>query len=215
MSRNKQAGNAFRRRPPGVKYSRRWGFQLEGLLRAAEQARRGFAERLLAGVLLAVAVAGAVLIPRLLVGPTPGHELGVGAPSMTVPPVVLAPGLPGHKAKSPVAAPAQRRATHVGVVPSASTTQPTAQTNPVTSSGTSGHPSRTQSQPQAQPPRESQLQQQTPALPPTPLAAGMTTCNGTYGGTGKDLVVPGGATCGLARGAPITHGLPVYPGGRP
>jgi len=182
-------------------------------LRAGKQARRGFAERLLAGVLLAVAVAGAVLIPRLLVGPTPGHELGVGAPSMTVPPVVLAPGLPGHKAKSPPGATPQSRATHVGVVPSASTTQPTAQTNPVTSSGTSGHPSRTQSQPHAQPPPVSQPQQQTAALPPTPLAAGMTTCNGTYGGTGKDVVVPSGATCVLAGGTTITHDLTVSPGG--
>src|SRR4029079_15988261 len=145
MSRNKQAGNAFRRRPPGVKYSRRWGFQLEGLLRAAEQARRGFAERLLAGVLLAVAVTGAVLIPRLLVGPPPGRELGVGAPSMTVPPVVLAPGLPGHKSKSQSASVPQDGATHFSAAPSASRSRSAPRTLPVANPG-GGQPPRTRPQ---------------------------------------------------------------------
>jgi len=98
------AAGAVRRRLPAVKYSRRWGFPTERLLRAAAQARSGLAERVLAGVLLAVAVAGAVLIPRLLVGPSPQHELGVGAPSMTGPPVVLAPGLPAQKSQPQAAA---------------------------------------------------------------------------------------------------------------
>ena len=78
------AAGAVRRRPPAVN-SRRWGFPTERLLRATAQVRSGLAERVLAGVLLAVAVAGAVLIPRLLVGPSPQHELGVGAPSVTGP----------------------------------------------------------------------------------------------------------------------------------
>ena len=91
------------------------------------------AERVLAGVLLAVAVAGAVLIPRLLVGPSPQHELGVGAPSMTGPPVVLAPVIPAHKSQPQVAAGPQIHATHVGVVPSASASQPAAQPRPAIS----------------------------------------------------------------------------------
>jgi len=213
MSRKNQGGDAFRRRPPGVRYSRRWGFQLEGLLRAGEQARRGLAERLLAGVLLTVAVAGAVLIPRLLVGTSPQHELGVGAPGMTVPPVVLAPGLPGHKSKSQPTAGPQGGATHLGAVPSVSASQPAAQTQPAGSSRTSHSPRSSQPQPHAQPQPATQPPPQIHTLAPTPLAPGATTCNGTYGGTGKDVVVPSGATCVLTDGTTIAHDLTVAPGG--
>jgi hypothetical protein len=218
MSRKDQRGDAFRRRPPALRYSRRWGFQLEGLLRAGEQARRGFAERLLAGALLAVAVAGAVLIPRLLVAPTPGHELGVGAPTMTVPPVVLAPGLPGRKSKPQIAVRPRGAASDAGVVPSVRASVPAAQTQPVGGSGT-GHSPRTRPHAQPQPPTEPATPpatQPTPeihALAPTPLAPGTTTCSGTYTGTGKNVVVPGGATCVLTDGTVIAHDLTVAPGG--
>src|SRR5256885_17063359 len=77
------AAGAVRRRPPAVKYSRRWGFPPERLLRAAAQARSGLAERVLAGVLLTVAVAGAGLIPRPLVGTSPQHQPCGGAASLT------------------------------------------------------------------------------------------------------------------------------------
>jgi hypothetical protein len=171
------------------------------------------AERVLAGVLLAVAVAGAVLIPRLLVGPSPQHELGVGAPSMTGPPVVLAPSLPAQKSRPQIAAGPQSHATHVGVVPSASTSRPAAQPHPATSPAVHEPPPRTQ--PQSQPP--AQPDTPTPptphALAPTPLAPKTTTCNGTFNGTGKDVVVPGGATCVLVHGTAITHDLTVSPGG--
>ena len=51
------------------------------------------------------------------------------------------------------------------------------------------------------------------ALAPTPLAPKTTTCNGTFSGTGKDVVVPSGATCVLMHGTAITHDLTVSPGG--
>lgn len=204
------AAGAVRRRPPGAKYSGRWGFQVDGLLRAAAQARAGLPQRVLAGVLLAVAVAGAVLIPRLLVGPTPRHELGVGAPSLTVPPVVLAPSLPKQKSQAQAAAGPQSQATHLGVVPSASTSQSTAQGRPATSPA-AHRPPGTRSLPHAQPQPQSQP---TPhALTPTSLASGATTCNGTYNGTGKDVVVASGATCVLVHGTAVTHDLTVSPGG--
>jgi hypothetical protein len=203
------AACAVRRRPPGVEYSRRWGLQLEGLLRAAAQERSGLAERVLAGVLLAVAIAGAVLIPRLLVGPTPRHELGVGAPSMTVPPVVLAPGVPKQKSQPQAAAGPRNHATHDRVVPSASASQPSA---PATSPA-AHRPPATQSRPHAQPQPHSQPQPTIHALTPISLASGATTCDGTYSGTGKDVVVPSGATCVLVDGTVITHDLTVSPGG--
>ena len=172
------------------------------------------AERVLAGVLLAIAVAGAVLIPRLLVGPSPQHELGVGAPSMTGPPVVLAPGLPAQKAQPQVAAGLQSHATHVGVVPSASTSRPAAQPRPATGPAVHGPPPRTQPHPQPQPPAQQDTPPPTPhALAPTRLAPKTTTCNGTFSGTGKDVVVPSGATCVLVLGTAITHDLTVSPGG--
>ena len=170
------------------------------------------AERVLAGVLLAVAVAGAVLIPRLLVGPSPQHELGVGAPSVTGPPVVLAPGLPAQKSQPQAAAGPQSHPTHVGVVPSASTSsQPTAQPRPATSPAVHEPPPRTQ--PHSQPPAQPETPSTPHALAPTRLAPKTTTCNGTFSGTGKDVVVPSGATCVLVQGTAITHDLTVSPGG--
>ena len=169
------------------------------------------AERVLAGILLAVAVAGAVLIPRLLVGPSPQHELGVGAPSMTGPPVVLAPGLPAQKSQPQAAAGPQNHATRAGVVPSASTSQPAAQPRPATSPAVDGPPPRTQ--PLPQPPAQPDTPPTPHALAPTPLAPKTTTCNGTFSGTGKDVVVPSGATCVLVHGTAITHDLTVSPGG--
>jgi hypothetical protein len=171
------------------------------------------AERVLAGVLLAVAVAGAVLIPRLLVGPSPQHALGVGAPNMTGPPVVLAPGLPAQKSQPQAAAGPQSHATHVGVVPSASTSQPAAQPRPATSHAVHGPPPRTQPLPQPQPPAQPDTPPTPHALAPTRLAPKTTTCNGTFSGTGKDVVVPSGATCVLVDGTAITHDLTVSPGG--
>jgi hypothetical protein len=50
-------------------------------------------------------------------------------------------------------------------------------------------------------------------LAPTRLAPKTTTCNGTFSGTGKDVVVPSGATCVLVQGTAITHDLTVSPGG--
>jgi outer membrane biosynthesis protein TonB len=171
------------------------------------------AERVLAGILLAVAVAGAVLIPRLLVGPSPQHELGVGAPSMTGPPVVLAPGLPAQRSQPQAAAGPQSHVTHAGVVPSAGTSQPAAQPRPATSPAVHGPPPRTQPLPQPQPPTQPNTPPTPRALAPTPLAAKTTTCNGTFSGTGKDVVVPSGATCVLVHGTAITHDLTVSPGG--
>src|SRR5512133_1410270 len=138
------------------------------------------AERVLAGVLLAVAVAGAVLIPRLLVGPSPQHGLGVGAPSVTGPPVVLAPALPAQKSQPQAAAGPQSHATHVGVVPSPNTSQPAARPLPATSPAAHGPPPRTQPHPPPQPPAQPNTPPPTPhALAPTPLASKTTTCNGT------------------------------------
>jgi outer membrane biosynthesis protein TonB len=181
---------------------------------AAAPARRGLAERLLAGVLLAVAVAGAVLIPRLLVGTPPQHELGVGAPSMSGPPVVLAPGLPAKKSQATAAASPRLHTTHVSVVPSARTHQPAVQPHPETSPAAHEAPPRTRPPSQPQPPAQPVTPPPTPhALAPTSLAPKTTTCNGTFKGTGKDVVVPSGATCVLTRGAVITHDLSVSPGG--
>lgn len=171
------------------------------------------AERVLAGVLLAVAVAGAVLIPRLLVGPSPQHELGAGAPSLTGPPVVLAPGLPAHKSQAQAAAGPQTHSAHVGVVPSASTSQPEARPQPATSPAAHGAPPRTQPRPQSPPPAQPETPPAPHALVPTPLAPKTTTCNGTFSGTGKDVAVPGGATCVLVHGTTVTHDLRVSPGG--
>jgi outer membrane biosynthesis protein TonB len=181
---------------------------------AGAPVRRGLAERLLAGVLLAVAVAGAVLIPRLLVGTSPQHELGVGAPSMSGPPVVLAPGLPAQKSQAPAPSNPRIHATHVSVVPSASTHQPAAQPHPETSPAVQEPPPRTQPPSQPQTPAQPVTPPPTPhALAPSSLARKTTTCDGTFNGTGKDVVVPSGATCVLTRGAVITHDLSVSPGG--
>jgi outer membrane biosynthesis protein TonB len=213
MSRKYHGEDAFRRRPSAVTHSRRWRSQLEGLLRAGEAARRGLAEGLLAGVLLAVAVAGAVLIPRLLVGPPPGHELGVGAPSMTAPPVVLAPGLPGHTSKPTTAATAQGGATHGVVVPSASTSQAPARTHPVVTRPATQKPPQAQPQPSAQPQPETQPPPQAQSGVAASLSSGVTTCDGTFSGTGKDVVVPSGATCVLTDGTRVAHDLTVAAGG--
>jgi hypothetical protein len=197
------AAGAVRRLPPAVN-SLRWGLPAERLSRVAAQARRGLAERVLAGVLLAVAVTGAVLIPQLLVGPSPQHELGVGAPSVTGPPVVLAPGLPAQKSQPQAAAGLQSHATHVGVVTSASTSsQPAAQELPVTSPA-ARRPPGAQPRPQPQPEAQSTIH----ALTPVALAPGAPTCNGTYSDTGKDVVVPSGATC-PDRGNRAGHDLVV------
>jgi hypothetical protein len=218
MSRKYHGGDAFRRRPPAMRDPRRSRFRLAGLLSAGKQARRGLAERLLAGVLLAVALAGVVLIPRLLVGPPPGHELGVGAPNMTVPPVVLAPGLPGHKAEHQTSAGLQGGSNPVDVVPAAGTSRAATPTSPVTSPATQ-KPPRTQPQPSPstspspQPQPEPAPQPTTQGRVSTPLAPGLTACDGTYGGTGRDVVVPGGATCVLTDGTRIAHDLTIAPGG--
>ena len=45
------------------------------------------------------------------------------------------------------------------------------------------------------------------------LNPGTTTCNGFYTGTGKDVVVPGGATCTLLPGTSVTHDTTVQKGG--
>jgi hypothetical protein len=207
------AAGAVRPRPPAVQYLRRLRFPPEWLSRAAARARSGLAERVLAGVLLAVAVAGAVLIPRLLVGPSPQHELGVGAPSMTGPLVVLAPGQPAHKSQPQTAAGPPSHATRIDIVPSARATQPVARQRPATSPAVHGPPPATQPQPQPQPPAQADPPPTAHALAPTPLAPKTTTCNGTFSGTGKDVVVPSGATCVLVHGTAVTHDLTVTPGG--
>src|SRR4029453_7229245 len=148
------------------------------------------AERVLAGILLAGAGPGAFLIPGLLVGRSPQHEFGVGAPTMTGPPVVLAPGLPAQKSQPQAAAGPQSHATHAGVVPTASTSQPAAQPHPATSPIVHGPPPRTQPLPQPQPPAQPDTPPTPHALAPTPLASNTTTCHGTFSGTGKDVVVP-------------------------
>jgi hypothetical protein len=45
------------------------------------------------------------------------------------------------------------------------------------------------------------------------LAAGTTTCNGAYGGTGLSVVVPAAATCTLVPGAYVKTTVTVRPGG--
>jgi hypothetical protein len=50
-------------------------------------------------------------------------------------------------------------------------------------------------------------------VPVSTLASGTTSCNGTFSGTGKDVTVPSGATCILARGTTVAHDLTVEPGG--
>lgn len=45
------------------------------------------------------------------------------------------------------------------------------------------------------------------------LAAGSTTCNGWFTGTGKDVSVPAGAVCHLLAGSSVSHDLVVQPGG--
>lgn len=46
----------------------------------------------------------------------------------------------------------------------------------------------------------------------SPLNAGKTVCSGIYGGTGKDVVVPDGATCTLVPGTQVTHDVNVGKG---
>ena len=173
------------------------------------------AERVLAGVLLAVAVAGAVLIPRLLVGPSPQHELGVGAPSMTGPPVVLAPSLPDAEvARAGCSGPAESRdprrrrpvRKHVSTDGSAASRDKSRCARAAASHAASSSAST---------PRAAGHPPPTPhALAPTRLAPKTTTCNGTFSGTGKDVVVPSGATCVLVHGTAITHDLTVSPAER-
>jgi hypothetical protein len=132
---------------------------------------------------------------------------------MTGPPVVLAPGLPAQKSQPQAAVGPQSHATHGGVVPSASTSQPTAQGRPATSPAVHEPPPRPQPHPQPQPPAQPDTPPTPHALAPSPLAPKTTTCNGTYNGTGKDVVVPNGATCVLTQGTAVTHDLTVSPGG--
>ena len=179
---------------------------VEGLSRAGAHARRGLAERLLAGGLLAVAVAGAFLMPRLLVGPSLQRELGVGAPSMAVPPVVLAPALPAQKSQPQAAVGPQSQATRIAVVPSASTSQSTGQGHPATSPVAS-RPPAAQSPPQAQPQPPSQTQPTINALTPAPPASGSPTEHGKA--VGHDLVVPGRANAAAHAGKSVGHGLRV------
>jgi hypothetical protein len=47
----------------------------------------------------------------------------------------------------------------------------------------------------------------------TPLGSGSTNCAGPFSGTGKDVVVPAGATCTLVAGTHVTHDLKVNKGG--
>src|SRR5207244_10671022 len=122
------------------------------------------------------------------------------------------PGLPAQKSQPQAAAGPQSHASHVGVVPSASTSQPTAQGRPATNRA-ARRPPAARSRPHAQPQPHAQSQPTIHALTPTPLAPGATTCNGTYSGTGKNVVVPSGATCVLTQGTAITHDLTVSPGG--
>jgi hypothetical protein len=49
--------------------------------------------------------------------------------------------------------------------------------------------------------------------PSIPLSAGTTTCNGTYGGTGTDVIVPAGDTCRLVPGTTVSDSIIVQPGG--
>lgn len=46
-----------------------------------------------------------------------------------------------------------------------------------------------------------------------PLAAGTTTCNGVYGGSGTSVNVPAGGTCVLVAGATLTGNVTVGAGG--
>jgi len=45
------------------------------------------------------------------------------------------------------------------------------------------------------------------------LKPGSTTCNGVYGGSGKDVVVPSGASCTLLPGTRVSHDVSVQKGG--
>jgi hypothetical protein len=47
----------------------------------------------------------------------------------------------------------------------------------------------------------------------TPLNAGSTECNGYYGGSGQEVVVPAGATCVLAPGTKVAKNVKVQTGG--
>ncbi len=49
--------------------------------------------------------------------------------------------------------------------------------------------------------------------PLTPLRAGTTICNGTYGGTGRSIVVPSGDRCTLVPGTHVTSSVTVSHGG--
>ena len=49
--------------------------------------------------------------------------------------------------------------------------------------------------------------------PTTPLLAGTTICNGTYSGTGTDVVVPSGDTCTLVPGTQVKGSVTVQRGG--
>ncbi len=47
----------------------------------------------------------------------------------------------------------------------------------------------------------------------TALSPDTTSCDGTYSGTGRDVIVPGGGTCVLVAGTTVTNDLTVAPGG--
>jgi hypothetical protein len=164
-------------------------------------------ERMIAGLLLAVAVAGGALIPRLLassaiplgiaLGPGPVHSV-VQAPTITearhhaAPQAAATPSVAAVPTSAPPQ-PATRRAR----------TSPARPTRPIGPKG----PGRNHTPPPTQP--------TTTNAPPPPglLSSKTTACDGTYSGTGSDVTVAGGATCVLEPGTTVTHDLTVAPGG--
>jgi hypothetical protein len=190
----------------------------------------GIVKRLLAGVLLGTAVGAAVLMPRLLVEPDATAGLGLRSIGTSAPAYVRAapaPALPGAKGSGSFVtagpAPPTRIVIHTVTVPTA--TPSTTMRSAPASTGASLHPGHSTtpqppSQPQPQPTPQPATQPQPPTSQPTgrgltltPLQPGTTVCNGTYGGTGADVIVPSGATCMLASGTTVTHDVTVEPGG--
>jgi hypothetical protein len=180
-------------------------------------------ERIVAALLLAIAVAGGAVIPRLLASPTAPLDVALGpAPGRSV---VHAPAL----AKPPRGATLSRATTPAraaaGRIERAKPAQPgrAAQTQPASSKPPVGRRHASPPTPPTSPTPPTPPTTTTPPQPPpptttvvstpTPLSAGNATCDGSYGGTAKNVTVPSGATCTLAAGTTVAHDLTVQLGG--
>ena len=142
-------------------------------------------------------------------GRSPHNTNGGGSSTGASP--VSGIGTPGHAPTTTGTVPGTTSPPGAGAPPgNGSPTRPPSTGAP---SGQTGTTTQTASTTTSPPQTTSTTTTQTQAGPAyTPLAADTTTCNGVYGGSGQQVVVPSGATCTLVTGTQVSD-LTVQDGG--